>query len=72
MMRKNSRNTWTNDDVYRMINSNTKLVDENKQLKSDINIIVKYFTNKNRMSELEKESAKMIVKYYSKVNDEKI
>lgn len=65
MIGKINRYNWTYNDVQRMIASNTKLVDENRQLKSDVRLLVYYCTNRSKLTDTEIEAVKLIIEQYS-------
>lgn len=65
MIGKINRYNWTYNDVQRMIASNTKLVDENRQLKSDVRLLVYYCVNRSKLTDNEIEAAKLIIEQYS-------
>ena len=65
MIGKINRYNWTYNDVQRMIASNTKLVDENRQLKSDVRLLVYYCVNRSKLTDTEVEAAKLIIEQYS-------
>lgn len=65
MIGKINRYNWTYNDIRRMIASNTKLVDENRQLKSDVRLLVCYYTNRSKLTDNEIEAAKLIIEQYS-------
>ncbi len=68
--RKNSK--WTKTDYERVVDSNIKLVDQNKQLRLDIDLIIRYFTNKNRLNPEEIRIAEVVIKSYSRVDEGKM
>lgn len=65
MIGKINRYNWTYNDVQRMIASNTKLVDENRQLKLDVRLLVYYCVNRSKLTDTEIEAAKLIIEQYS-------
>ena len=73
MCNKNrSNNCWTKSDYERVLNSNIKLVDQAKQLRLDIDLIIRYFTNRKYLTPEERRIAELVIQSYSKVNEGKI
>lgn len=69
---KRRGNCWTKSDYERVLNSNIKLVDQAKQLRLDIDLIIRYFTNKRYLNPEEIRIAETVIKNYSKVNEGKM
>lgn len=65
-------NRWTQDDYNRVLNSNIKLVDQAKQLRLDIDLIIRYFTNKKYLNPEEIRIAEVVIQSYSKVDEGKM
>jgi hypothetical protein len=65
-------NRWTQDDYNRVLNSNIKLVDQAKQLRLDIDLIIRYFTNKRYLNPEEIRIAEAVIQSYSKVDEGKM
>ena len=59
------RDNWKKSDLYRMIDSNTKLVDENRTLKRDVLILVGFLTGSVAV---EKEAVENVLNYYKDKN----
>lgn len=69
---KRRGNCWTKSDYERVLNSNIKLVDQAKQLRLDIDLIIRYFTNKRYLNPEEIRIAEIVIQSYSKVNEGKM
>lgn len=63
---------WTKSDYERVLNSNIKLVDQAKQLRLDIDLIIRYFTNKKYLNPEEIRIAEAVIENYSKVDEGKM
>lgn len=68
--RKNSK--WSKTDYERVVDSNIKLVDQAKQLRLDIDLIIRYFTNRRYLNPEEIRIAETVIKNYSKVDEGKM